>query len=104
MKKTAGWLWAWLREYADSACLGAGIGCTVMFGLTWWLPFVAAAVVLLCLAPVIRGISQRRRLRDGWSDGHPAVRAAAKREIALLYEWWELPAAGDEVRKEQGSE
>lgn len=102
--KLAGWLWAWLKEYADIACLGAGIGCTAVFGFTWWLPFVAAAVVLLCAAPVIRGTSQRQRKRPRMDLEHPAVKAAAQRdpEVKLLYDLWALELDPEtKTRKEQ---
>jgi len=108
--KTIGWLRAWLRAYWDFAAAGAGFACWPVYAETQWIPFMAAAIVLsaVALATVLTSRERveglflrpiRRRRRARWGVNHPAVRA--KREIQMLDQWWDLPAAED-VRKEQG--
>ena len=97
----------WLRRNWDFIVAIGAFVCFLAYLQTTWSPFFAAAVVLGAVAMVyaVGGTtvfrSPWRRSRAGWSDGHPSVRAAKRREIQMLKQWWELPAAED-VRKEQG--
>lgn len=115
--KIAGWLWAWLRTYTDWVRALAGFTCFLMYLATWWGPFLVAAAVLASAALTAAWFSEgrlrsvwlrlpwvmkcRRRKHGQWATGHPSVRAATQREIQMLQQWWDLPTADDEVRKEQ---
>ena len=112
--KLPGWLWAWVRAYLDWIVTCTGFACGVLYLATGWVPFmvVAAAVSAAVLAGLWAGKERLLRVwnrvpwvrkvrrRAQWSDGHPSVRAAKRREIQMLDQWWDLPAAED-VRKEQ---
>ena len=97
----------WLRSKWDFIVAIGAFVCFLAYLQTTWPLFLAAAVVLgaVAMAYAVGGTAvfrrSWRRSRTGWSDGHPAVRAAKQREEQMLEQWWELPAADDEVRKEQ---
>ena len=107
--KTIGWLWAWVRTYLDWVLTGAAAVFAVAYWATAWPPLCGVFGALAFAALTShrghrtsrRGLLRLHRRRSGWSDGHPSVRAAKQREIELLDEWWDLPAA-DDARKEQG--
>jgi hypothetical protein len=116
--KISGWLWAWLKEYWDWAGSIAAFACLLAFLGTHQVLFLIAggclSLTALCSPPgclhemwlrlpPVEWYLHRRRKRARRDGPHPAVQAAAQREIDLLDEWWDLPAT-DDVRKEQSSE
>ena len=112
-----GLLRTWLRAYSDCILPAIGIAGIAGFAATRWAPFGVAGAGAAFAALVGACVPQdrlrsvwlrvpwvmrwRRRKHAQWAGDHPAVRAAARREIQMLDEWWHLDPADDEARKEQ---